>query len=89
MSIQDLEDLETSTRDFSLREFLLNYSCDCADRIVSVHNYMSTSLKYKNRLRHSLYVASYVDKALRKMGALIQGEDLGLPTFRLCGPAFC
>lgn len=76
MSIQDLEDLETSTRDFSLREFLLDYARDCADRIVSVHNYMGTSRKYKDRLRHSRYVASYSEKALNGMGRLISGESI-------------
>lgn len=75
MSIQDLESLETSTRDFSLREFLLDYSRDCGDRIVSVNNYISTSRKYKDRMRHSAYVAHYSNIALERMKALVLGVD--------------
>ena len=73
MSIQDLEDLETSTQYFSFREFLLDYDATCKDRVISVHNYMGTSPKYRDRLKHSIFVINYSEKAMSEATALLRG----------------
>jgi hypothetical protein len=43
MTVEDLENLETSLEHFGLRDLLAAYSRDCADRSVSLHNYIATS----------------------------------------------
>lgn len=56
MTIEDLENLETSVEHFCLRDLLGDY---CAGRDnQSLHHFMFTSKKYKPNLRHSRSVAS-------------------------------
>jgi hypothetical protein len=74
MSAQDLEDIETSSRYFCLREFFSDYARECPDRLVSMHNYLGTSLKYRNKLRHSGFVAGYAMKAIKNAETLMRGE---------------
>jgi hypothetical protein len=49
MTIADLESLETSIEHFSLHDLLRDYSVDCSDRMLSLHNYIATS-KYRTRI---------------------------------------
>ena len=76
MSAQDLEDLETSSNAFCLREFFSDYSSDVPDRMISVHNYLGTSEKYRGRLKHSGFVIEYSRKAIDKAAALMRGENI-------------
>ena len=43
MTIQDLENLEKSVDAFSFVKLLAEYSCECPDRVRSLHNYMAYS----------------------------------------------
>lgn len=43
LSIEDLEDLETSIEHFSLRELLSSYSYSCPDRVTSLRNFVAIS----------------------------------------------
>jgi hypothetical protein len=44
MTINDLEILEYSVREFSLGELLRDYSLECPDRFMSLHNFMASGL---------------------------------------------
>ena len=43
MTIQDLENLETSIGNFSLANLLADYSRECPDRMRSLHNFIALS----------------------------------------------
>jgi hypothetical protein len=43
MTIQDLENIETSIESFSFVDLLASYSAECRDRVQSLHNYMAFS----------------------------------------------
>ena len=46
LSIEDLEDLETSIEHFALRELLSSYSHSCPDRVTSLHDFMDNSKEF-------------------------------------------
>lgn len=50
MTIDDLEDIETSTRNFSVAELLQDYSRACPDRMRSLHNFILCSEKYRKKI---------------------------------------
>ena len=52
MTIDDLELLETSVEEFALIDLLRDYSAQCPDRLVSLHNYLAGS-RYAEHLRMS------------------------------------
>lgn len=56
MTIDDLENLETSIEHFSFRKLIQDYSSECGDRLVSLHNYISTS-DYNKKIYHNKYLA--------------------------------
>lgn len=58
LTIDDLEALETSCKNFALLECLEDYSRDCPDRMMSLHNYLALSPKYRDKLRHNAALAS-------------------------------
>lgn len=57
MTIEDLEDIETSIEHFGLRDLLADYSQYCPDRVTSLHNFIAFS-KYKQQMYHSRSVAA-------------------------------
>ena len=67
MTIDDLENLETSIEHFGFRQLLADYSSACRDRLMSLHNFFSTS-KYGNHAYHNRWLASksleILDKAM-------------------------
>lgn len=56
MTIDDLENLETSIEHFGFRQLLKDYSSSCEDRLVSLHNFISTS-DYRNKMYHNRWLA--------------------------------
>ena len=58
MTIEDLENLETSIEHFGLRELLADYSRSCPDRVVSLNNYLAFSNKYKGKIYHNRSIAT-------------------------------
>lgn len=60
MTIEELEDLETSVEHFSLRDLIADYSQSCPDRIQTFHNFIYSS-KYSQHMCHN---QSLVDKFL-------------------------
>lgn len=56
MTIDDLENIELAIKDFSLQDFLNDYSIASPDRIISLHNYIATS-DYRNKMCHNTNVA--------------------------------
>jgi len=56
MTIDDLENIELAIKDFSLQDFLNDYSVASPDRIISLHNYIATS-DYRNKMCHNTNVA--------------------------------
>ena len=76
MTVEDLENLETSTKHFGLRDLFSDYSHTCPDRIVSLHNYIATS-SYSKKMFHNQWLAGkameLLDKSLR---TVFPGNDL-------------
>jgi hypothetical protein len=81
MTIDDLEALETSIEHFSLHDLLRDYAAAHSDRVVSLHNYLSTS-EYCRNLYYSRATASNTLEVLRRTGRLffsnlIEAQDTG------------
>ncbi|MDP9007496.1 MAG: hypothetical protein M3N91_02110 [Pseudomonadota bacterium] len=70
MTITDLENLATSVEEFSLREFLQDYSIANPERLRSIRNFMATSPKYVGKIRPSREVV----EATFAMGERIKAE---------------
>lgn len=51
MTVEDLEDLETSVEHFRLRDLLDDYSRSCADRLISLRSFIAFS-KYGQHMYH-------------------------------------
>jgi hypothetical protein len=66
MTIDDLEVLE-GVRDFGLCELLNDYSRECTDRFVSLHNFMSSFPKYSRHLLESARVRAAFSAELRSL----------------------
>ncbi len=60
MTIDELENLEVSIKQFSLRDLLADYSYTCPDRLISLHNFIAYS-KYGKQMYHN---PSIIDKAM-------------------------
>jgi hypothetical protein len=65
MTIEDLENLETSIEHFGLRDLLADYSRKCSDRLSSLHNFIAFS-KYGENMYHSRSVASRALQLLKE-----------------------
>lgn len=65
MTIEDLENLETSIEHFGFKKLLENYSSECNDRIVSLHNFISLS-GYSNKIYHNKWLAGKTMEILDK-----------------------
>ena len=69
MTIDELESFEVASEHYGIKDFLDNYSKDCLDRKISIHNYIAFSDKY------SFYRNSYlVTKGLeiiKKAGQIV------------------
>ncbi len=61
MTIDDLEDLETAVRQFSLRELLADYAHQCPDRLVSLRNFIALSGRH---LRHNPVTSGWAAEIL-------------------------
>ena len=66
MTLDDLEDLESSLENFSLCELLREFSNDCPDRIVSLHNYLATS-RFQSKIIYSKRVRQDFSKELKRL----------------------
>lgn len=67
MTIDDLEVLEGPVREFGLCELLNDYSRECTDRFVSLHNFMATFPKYSRHLLESARVRAAFSAELRSL----------------------
>ena len=56
MTIDDLENLENSIEHFGFKELLEDYSSSCGDRLVSLHNFISSS-DYSKKIYHNKWLA--------------------------------
>jgi hypothetical protein len=65
MTIDDLEDLETSIEHFGFKELLEDYSSSCRDRLVSLHNFISSS-DYSKKIYHNRWLAGKALEILDK-----------------------
>ena len=50
MTVDDLENIEVSTDNFSIAELLGDYSHECPDRMRSLHNFIQYSPKYQAKM---------------------------------------
>lgn len=64
LSIEDLEDLETSIEHFALRELLSSYSHSCPDRVTSLHDFMGISKEF--HLYHNRNTAAKAQEIIEK-----------------------
>ena len=65
ITIDDLENLETSIEHFGFKELLEDYSHECKDRIVSLHNFISLS-DYSSKIYHNKWLAGKAMEILDK-----------------------
>jgi len=65
MTIDDLENLETSIEHFGFKELLDDYSSSCRDRLVSLHNFISSS-DYSKKIYHNRWLAGKALEILDK-----------------------
>lgn len=76
LTVDDLENLETSSELFSFVDFLLEYSDDSPERVESFHNYITTS-PHRRHLRGNRRLAkesqALVEVALRRF---LSGNDV-------------
>jgi len=74
MSVDDLENLETSIEHFSFRDLLADYSRSCSDRLMSLHNFISYSARYRDNMYHNRNLASSALAILDKCGEEVFGK---------------
>lgn len=65
ISIDDLEDIETSLENFRLCDLLFDYSMYCPERQSSLYNYICLS-KYKAKMRQNRYLLDITKKIVEK-----------------------
>jgi hypothetical protein len=82
MSIGDLENLETSTVNFAVRDLLKDYTRECPDRMRSVHQFMATS-SYADRLKPSQRVRDASEELMHRIQRNLFPQGL---TGSLAGP---
>ena len=58
LSVDDLENLETSIEHFGFRNLLKDYSSACPDRLMSLNNYIAYSERYRKDMLHNRALAS-------------------------------
>ena len=66
MTVGDLENLETSTASFAMRDLLRDYTGECPDRMRSLHQFMATS-SYAPLLKPSQRVRDASEELMRHM----------------------
>jgi hypothetical protein len=76
MTVDDLENLETSIEHFALRDLLSDYSKSCPDRMTSLNNFIASS-KYGQQMYHSRTLGVAGLEILDKVGRLVFGEGVG------------
>lgn len=74
MSIDDLENLETSVEHFAFRDLLADYSRSCPDRLMSLHNFIAFSTQYRDAMYHNRNLASSALDILDKCGEIVFGR---------------
>ena len=57
MTIDELENLETSIQNFGFKDFLYDYTNECSDRKTSIKNFIAFS-KYRDKIRQNKNLAS-------------------------------
>ena len=67
MTIEELENLESSMKYFGFREFLSDYSKSCPNRMMSINNHIYYS-SYRNKLRQNRNLANQVIDLLHLTG---------------------
>jgi hypothetical protein len=68
ITVDDLEALECSTRNFGLCELLQDYSAAFPDRLDSLHNYIVANRKYGDQIIYSERVRKQFSAELRSLG---------------------
>lgn len=79
MTIDDLENLETSVEHFGFRELLAEYSQSCPDRLMSLRNFIASPMCNK-KMYHNRKIAIKCSELLRKSKEVVfpnSGSKLG------------
>ena len=66
MTINDLENLESSVEEFSFAELLATYDREHPDRLRSLHNFLAFS-EYANRINRSRYLAKTATEIMERV----------------------
>lgn len=77
MSIDDLENLEASVEHFGFRDLLADYSRSCPDRLMSLHNFIAFSTRYRDTMYHNRNLASSALEILDKCSEAVFGTKFG------------
>lgn len=65
MTIDDLENLESSIDTFSMRQLLADYVAACPDGLRSLHNFMATAPAYADKLKPSAQLMKSSEELIR------------------------
>jgi hypothetical protein len=65
MTIADLENLESSVDQFSMRQLLADYAAAHPDGLVSLHNFMACDPRYADKLKPSAQLMKDSERLIR------------------------
>ncbi len=77
MTVDDLEDIEVSTDNFSVAELLGEYSHDCPDRMRSLHNFIKYSPNYQAKMLANVTLTEKATELLAQVQGRLFSSDLG------------
>jgi hypothetical protein len=70
MTLNDLEDLQSSIENFSLTELLREYSAACSERLVSLHDYVAGTPRFNDRVKYSQLLLNEFRQDARTLAAI-------------------
>jgi len=76
MTIEDLENLEFSIEYFGFRDFLADYCKASPDRMVSIHNFITSSSKYNQKIYRNKAITAKGAALLQRSIKAVFGKDV-------------
>jgi hypothetical protein len=73
VTIEDLENIESLVKYAGFRDFLIDYSNQCSDRMTSVNNFIAAS-DYSQHIRHNKFLAAKSEEIFSRSLRLFFGE---------------
>ncbi len=77
MTVDDLENIEVSTQNFSIADMLSDYSRECPDRMRSLHNFALYSPKYQAKMLANTRLMEKATELMAQVQCRLFPSDLG------------